>query len=361
MGIDNNFWKNKKIFITGHTGFKGSWLSLWLQSLGADLTGYSLEPNTEPNLYDVAGVENGMKSIIGDITTYEKLNEAIMSAKPEIVFHMAAQPLVRYSYENTIETFSTNVLGTVNLLESIRYLDSVKAVVNITTDKCYENKEWVWSYRENEPMGGHDPYSSSKGCAELVTSSFRRSFFSKDTYDLHGVALASVRAGNVIGGGDWSEDRLLPDLFKSINNNKSIKIRNPDSVRPWQHVLEPLSGYIQLAQKLFNDGMKYAEAWNFGPESSDMISVLDVIKKIDQYISKEVKWEIDSEKNVHEANLLMLDISKVKKQLKWKPLMTIDESLKRTAEWEEAFNNKQNMRDFTLNQIDRYQALSSSN
>jgi len=355
MVINKNFWVNKRVFVTGHTGFKGGWISLWLQSLGAQVTGYSLEPRSSPNLFQIGRVADNMTSIIGDISDYHGLATALSDAKPEIVFHMAAQPLVRYSYGNPIETFTTNVIGTVHILEALRKCSTVKALVNVTTDKCYENKEWIWSYRENESMGGRDPYSCSKACAELVTSSFRESFFSQETYEKHGLAVASVRAGNVVGGGDWSEDRLVPDIIRAINSNKSVSVRNPDSTRPWQHVLEPISGYLILAEKLCTHGMQYAEAWNFGPETGESISVLDILKKLDHLMPSGIKWNIAKDKNVHEANLLTLDISKVKKYLKWKPLLDIDKTLQLIVDWNTRYNNGADMHDFTHQQIELYQ------
>jgi CDP-glucose 4,6-dehydratase len=355
MVIEKNFWENKKVFVTGHTGFKGGWLCLWLQSLGAKVTGYSLEPGSSPNLFEIGRVADRMTSIIGDISNYHNLATALSDAKPEIVFHMAAQPLVRYSYDNPIETFTTNVIGTVHVFEAVRKCSTVKALVNVTTDKCYENKEWIWSYRENESMGGHDPYSCSKGCAELVTSSFRESFFSPEAYERHGLALASVRAGNVVGGGDWSEDRLVPDILRAVNANKSVNVRNPDSTRPWQHVLEPISGYLILAEKLFTHGMQYAEAWNFGPETGESISVLEILKKLDHLIPSGIKWTISRENNVHEAKLLTLDISKAKKYLKWKPLLDIDKTLQLIVDWNTRYNSGADMHDFTHQQIELYQ------
>ena len=269
MVVNSAFWKDKRVLLTGHTGFKGSWLSLWLQSMGAQVTGYALAPPSNPSLFDVAEVGKGMTSIIGDIGDLERLRAVFAEHKPEIVIHMAAQALVRYSYVEPVETYSTNVMGTVNLLEAVRGTDSVRAVVNVTSDKCYENREWVWGYRENEAMGGFDPYSNSKGCAELVTAAYRNSYFHPGQYKEHGVAIASGRAGNVIGGGDWADDRLIPDIMRAITQGKPVNIRNPHAIRPWQHVLEPLSGYLLLAQKLFEDGPAYAEGWNFGPNDED--------------------------------------------------------------------------------------------
>ena len=267
--MDKLFWRNKKVFLTGHTGFKGAWLSLWLQHLGAEVTGFALKPPSNPSFYDVTDISKNMVSIEGDVRDFNALKEALVNSNAEIVFHLAAQSLVRLSYENPIETYSTNIMGTVNLLEAVRNCSSVRSVVNITTDKCYENKEWLWSYRENEPLGGYDPYSSSKACSELVTSSFTNSFFNPKSYEIHGVAIATARAGNVIGGGDWSKDRLIPDILNSVINKQPVKLRNPRSVRPWQHVLEPLDGYLKLAQKLYEAGGEYSSAWNFGPKEED--------------------------------------------------------------------------------------------
>jgi len=260
--VDPSFWKGKKVYLTGHTGFKGSWLSLWLQSMGAVVKGYSLEPNTKPNLFTEANVEENMNSEFGDIRDLNQISKSMLDFNPDILIHMAAQPLVRLSYQEPVDTYTTNVIGTVNVLEAARGCPNLKAIVSVTTDKCYENNEWDWGYRENEPMGGHDPYSSSKGCAELVTSAYRRSFFNAE----NSASLASARAGNVIGGGDWADDRLIPDILKAFEKSKPVVIRNPISTRPWQHVLEPLSGYLVLAQELFENGKEYAEGWNFGPK-----------------------------------------------------------------------------------------------
>ena len=267
--MNHSFWNGKRVLMTGHTGFKGSWLSLWLQSMDAQVVGYALAPPTDPSMFEVAEIGKGMLSIIGDIRDLKHLRAVFAEHKPEIVIHMAAQPLVRYSYIEPVETYSTNVMGTVNLLEVVRNTGSVKAVMNVTSDKCYENREWAWGYRENEAMGGYDPYSSSKGCAELVTAAYRNSYFHPEKYQQHGVAIASARAGNVIGGGDWAGDRLIPDILRAITEGKAVNIRNPYAIRPWQHVLEPLYGYLQLAQKLYEEGTAYAEGWNFGPNDEN--------------------------------------------------------------------------------------------
>jgi CDP-glucose 4,6-dehydratase len=304
--VDVNFWKGKKVFLTGHTGFKGSWMSLWLQDMGALVKGYSLDVKTKPSLFEKANVAEHMQSEIGDIRNLEKLTISILSFKPEILIHMAAQPLVRLSYLEPVETYTTNVIGTVNVLEAARKCSNIKAIVSVTTDKCYENKEWEWGYRENEPMGGHDPYSSSKGCAELVTSAYRRSFFNgKDT-----ASLASARAGNVIGGGDWSDDRLIPDILRAFEKLEPVVIRNPLSTRPWQHVLEPLSGYLVLAQELFLNGDNFAEGWNFGPKDEDCKPVNWILDNMVKFWGNNASWNLDKNNNPHEAGFLKLDCSK---------------------------------------------------
>lgn len=333
LDIFDGIFKDKNILVTGHTGFKGSWLSIWLNGLGANVIGYALDPKTENDNFVVTNLTEKITDIRGDIRDYGKLKSVFHQYKPEIVFHLAAQPLVRLSYKEPRETYETNVMGTVNLCEAVRQTDSVRVVVNITSDKCYENKEWIWGYRENDPMGGYDPYSSSKGCAELVASAYRRSFFNPDEFENHKVALASVRAGNVIGGGDWSEDRLITDCIKSIKNNKIIEIRSPKAVRPWQHVLEPLSGYLLLASKLYTEPRKYVGAWNFGPEDHSIITVGDLVEKL---ISK---WGYGSwidrslNKEPHEAQLLKLDISKAIYYLGWKPRLTIDKTIEFIVDW----------------------------
>ena len=348
---NNDFWKEKKIFLTGHTGFKGSWLSLWLYSLGAKVTGYALEPPTRPSLFELCHNEEIIQSIIGDIRDKCTLREAMLKAQPDIVIHMAAQPLVRDSYKIPAETFEINVMGTVNLFEAVRHCKSVKAVVNVTTDKCYENKEWLWGYRENEPMGGHDPYSSSKACSELVTSSYRNSFFHPNRYAEHGMAIASARAGNVIGGGDWATDRLIPDCIKSLLKGRNFSIRSPYATRPWQHVLEPLSGYLLLSQKLYEDGINYAEAWNFGPNDNDARPVEWIVRKLCEKWDGNVTFEVDKSPQVHEANYLKLDCSKAKSLLKWEPHWDIETALDKVVEWYLFYRDNQNMRKICLQQI----------
>jgi CDP-glucose 4,6-dehydratase len=348
------FWQGRRVFLTGHTGFKGSWLSLWLQSLGAQVTGFALPPPTDPNLFEEAGVDQGMTSCIADVRDFNHLHSALRDAAPEVVIHMAAQPLVRQSYRDPVETYSTNVMGTVNLLESIRKTPDVRAVVVVTTDKCYENREWIWSYRENEPMGGHDPYSSSKGCAELVIAAFRASFFSPETFAEHGVAIASARAGNVIGGGDWASDRLIPDLIAGLEQGKPVSIRNPGAIRPWQHVLEPLRGYLMLAQSLFEKGPAFAEPWNFGPNDVDSRPVKWIASTLSSMFENASGWVADSAKHPHEATYLKLDISKARTMLGWNPLLSLEEALQLIVNWEHQKRKGMDMRAVTLAQIRDY-------
>lgn len=348
----NNIYKGKKVFLTGHTGFKGSWLALWLTKLGAKVCGYSLAPNTEPSMFKELDIENKIeKSIIGNILDEKELEFSISEFQPDIVFHLAAQPLVRLSYSEPILTYQTNVIGTLNVLDFSYCCPSVKAFVNITTDKCYENKEVNRGYKEDEPMGGYDMYSSSKGCVEIMSSSFRRSFLQEEgTY-----AMATARAGNVIGGGDWAEDRLLPDCVRSIDSGKKIEIRNPIAVRPWQHVLEPLSGYLLLGQKLLEEGKKYAEGFNFGPNEDSVLRVAEVAEKACKYYGKG-DVVVHKRDNLHEANLLMLNIEKAEKVLGWIPTYTADEAIKNTIEWYKHFYAKDaDMYEFTMKQIEEYE------
>lgn len=343
-------YKDKKIFLTGHTGFKGGWLALWLKSLGADVLGYSLEPNTNPSLFEVCQIDKQIKSVFGNILDVEKLEKTIKDFNPDMVFHLAAQPLVRLSYSEPVETYKTNVIGTLNVLESARKCSNVKVFVNVTTDKCYENKEVQRGYKEDEPMGGHDMYSSSKGCVEIMSASFRRSF-------LQGAkpyAMATARAGNVIGGGDWALDRLIPDCVKFINENKPIEIRNPVAVRPWQHVLEPLSGYLTLGEKLFEDGEKYAQGFNFGPNEDSVLTVADVAQRVVSFYGKG-EVVVHKKDDLHEANLLMLNIEKAKKVLSWTPTYNADEAIRETVEWYKRFYSGEKMLDFTFEQINYYQ------
>lgn len=327
-----DIYRGKHVLVTGHTGFKGSWLSFLLIELGAKVIGYALEPPTKPSHFELLKLD--MISIIGDIRDRDKLYSTFRTYKPEIVFHLAAQPLVRYSYINPVETFEINVIGTINVFEACKNTDTIRAILNITSDKCYENREWVWGYRENDAMGGFDPYSASKGCAELVTSSYRRSFFNPDDYGRkHNILLASARSGNVIGGGDWGEDRIIPDIVKAISKNKKLYIRNPDATRPWQHVLEPLSGYLVLGQRLLEGKKEFADAWNFGPSEEDLIAVKTVVDEF------KIRWDklnyeigINTEK-LHEAGLLKLDCSKAHTLLKWRPNWNFKEALDMTVTW----------------------------
>ena len=351
-----DFWRGKRVFLTGHTGFKGSWMSLWLQKLGAEVTGYSLGLPTDTSMFDVADVAKGMASILGDIRDLSTLKQAIQSARPDIVIHMAAQSLVRMSYSSPIETYSTNVMGTANVLESIRYTPEVKAAVVVTTDKCYENKEWVWGYRENEPMGGYDPYSSSKGCAELVSAAYRSSFFNKKDYKKHGVSVATVRAGNVIGGGDWARDRLIPDILKAFERKKLASLRNPKSTRPWQHVLEPIRGYLMLAEKLYTDGQSYAEGWNFGPIDSDAKAASWIADQLSIFWGGGANWVSSSiDQQEHEANYLKLDSSKANSKLGWRQSTELKGTLRDIVRWHRAFIDRADMRDETLSQIHDYE------
>jgi CDP-glucose 4,6-dehydratase len=353
------FWLGRRVLLTGHTGFKGSWLSLWLQSLGADVTGYALAPPTTPSLFDVADVSKGMTSHLGDIRDLAKLQAVFAEQQPEIVFHMAAQPLVRYSYQDPIETYSTNVMGTVNLLEAVRSTPGVKAVVNITTDKCYENKEWVWGYRENEPMGGYDPYSNSKACAELVSAAYRSSFFNADNYDEHGVAIATVRAGNVIGGGDWAQDRLIPDILAAFEQKRKVEIRNPHAVRPWQHVMEPLRGYITLAEHLFERGPSFGEGWNFGPNDEDAKPVGWIVEKMAELWGANAQWQVDAGDHPHETHYLKLDISKAQSRIDWYPVLRLKDALVLITDWTKQCQAGVNMRQLTLAQLHTYQSLTN--
>ena len=346
------FWNGKKVFLTGHTGFKGSWLSLWLQSLGADVTGFALQPATNPNLFEVAKVAEGMTSIISDIRNQYSLQKAMQVAKPDVVIHMAAQALVRFSYAEPVETYATNVMGTVNVLESSRYVSSVKAILVVTTDKCYENREWLWGYREDEPLGGYDPYSSSKACAELVTSAYRRSFF-KD----NGVAVASARAGNVIGGGDWTSDRLVPDILRAFEANRPVIIRNPHSTRPWQHVLEPLSGYLTLAERLFSEGQAFAESWNFGPIDGETQTVKWIVEHMASIWGHAANWQQDDSITHHEANYLKLEISKARSRLDWRPVLRLQDALALVIDWSKQRQTGADMGKFTLAQIQAFQSL----
>ena len=351
--MNSNFWQGKKVFITGHTGFKGSWLSLWLQLLGAEVLGYSLPAPTEPSLFELAMVGKGMTSAIGDVRDLEHLVQTIQDFQPEIVFHLAAQPLVRYSYENPVETYGVNIMGTVHLLEAVRRVGTVRSLINITSDKCYENREWVWGYREQEPMGGYDPYSSSKGCAELVTAAYRSSFFPSEST----TAIATARAGNVIGGGDWSSDRLIPDILRAIHQQQTIIIRNPHAIRPWQHVLDPLAGYLLLAEKLYSGSGDFRSGWNFGGSDRDTQPVAWIVDQmLEIWGDAGVRWECDrpsseSLPQPHEANYLKLDCAKAKAHLGWEPKLNLTTALDWVVQWTKAWAIGSHMGEFTKQQI----------
>ena len=352
--VRREFWHNKRVFITGHTGFKGGWLALWLHSLGASVFGYSLQPNTRPSLFERARIAHTLNHRIGDIRDVSAVAAAIKDSKPEIVFHLAAQSLVRQSYSDPLETYATNVLGTAHVLDAVRHESSIRAVVVVTSDKCYENLETGKAYREADPMGGRDPYSSSKGCAELVTSAYRASFFQRAT---SGVALASARAGNVIGGGDWSADRLIPDVYRAAVMQRPVSIRNPKAVRPWQHVLEPVAGYIMLAEALCNRPADFAAGWNFGPLESDTLPVEEVMNRLVRRWGAGLRWESDTGAHPHEAQLLRLDSTKARRALGWETRLDIDEALSWTVDWYRASLEEADMQAFTLDQIARYQRL----
>ena len=341
--LEQEFWKNKRVYLTGHTGFKGGWLSLYLQSMGAIVKGYALTPATMPNLFTEAKVADKIESEIGNIANLEQLQASMLSFNPDILIHLAAQPLVRLSYKEPLETYETNVMGTLKVLESAKHCPNLKSIVSVTTDKCYENKEWHWGYREDEALGGHDPYSSSKACAELVTSAYRRSFLQEK-----GIGIATARAGNVIGGGDWSYERLIPDMLKAFEKKQAVIIRNPKSIRPWQHVLEPLSGYLILAQRLYESPQEYAEAWNFGPQDEDA-------KPVDWILDKmHIPWQLDGNIQPHEAGFLKLDISKAKARLNWQPIWHLEQTLERIIQWHQAWLNKEDMTKRCLEEIEQY-------
>lgn len=347
--VQSEFWRGRRVFVTGHTGFKGSWLTLWLQSLGAEVCGFALLPPTNPSLFEVARVGAGLHFVVGDVRSLAAVNAAMADFQPEVVMHLAAQSLVRASYHQPVDTYATNVMGTVHVLESARRVASVRCVVNVTTDKCYDNRDWVWPYREDEPMGGHDPYSSSKGCAELVTAAYRASFMREG-----GVALATARAGNVIGGGDWATDRLVPDVLRAFDAGEPVQLRHPAAVRPWQHVLEPLSGYLHLAQCLWEQGDSVAEGWNFGPQADDARPVQWIVEQLARRWGAGARWQVADGIHPHEAHALKLDISKAQCRLGWRPRWDLAMALEHTLRWHQAWRSGQDMRAFCLHQIAQY-------
>jgi CDP-glucose 4,6-dehydratase len=356
--MDGAFWMNKRVLVTGHTGFKGSWLCMWLASMGAEVTGYALSPPTIPSLYGLCGVHSIVHSNEGDVRDKDRLRQCMMDSNPDIVIHMAAQPLVRASYLDPLTTFETNVMGTANLLDAVRHAakqgKAVRCVVNVTTDKCYENKEWHWGYREMDSLGGYDPYSNSKACSELLTASYRSSFFLPAEYSRHGVALATARAGNVIGGGDWAADRLIPDFIRSLMKGESVTIRNPRAIRPWQHVLEPLGGYLLLAQRLYEKGPSYGESWNFGPHDPDAREVEWVVGKLCAKWGQGADYVLDASPSCHEAYFLKLDCSKARARLGWEPRWSLEHALDKVAEWYKAYLNGGDMKAVCINQIKEY-------
>jgi len=369
LAMNPAFWKYKKVLITGHTGFKGSWLSLWLQQLDAKVIGYALPPPTQPSLFALANVAQNMTSIHGDVRDYEAVKSTLAEHRPEIVIHMAAQPLVRYSYEHPLETYATNVMGTAHVLEAVRQTKSVKAVIVVTSDKCYQNNEWDWGYRENDALGGHDPYSNSKACAELVTAAYRSSYFNSAWAQTtcppylnahHSAALASVRAGNVIGGGDWAQDRLVPDVMNALMERRTPMIRNPAAVRPWQHVLEPLHGYLMLAERLWEEGAAFAEAWNFGPDAEAARPVAWIVQKLAEMWGSSYKYTTEAAAQPHETHSLYLDYSKARNRLDWAPHLTLVTALEWVVEWHRAYVRKADMRAVAITQIVRYQNMTSS-
>jgi CDP-glucose 4,6-dehydratase len=360
MAMNPDFWRGKKVLVTGHTGFKGGWLSLWLQKMGAQVTGLSLPAPTTPSLFEMARVGTGMNSVMADIRDLAAVRDVFAQCQPEIVFHLAAQPLVRYSYTAPVETYATNVMGSVHVLEAIRLTPGVRAVVNITSDKCYENREWPWGYRENDPMGGYDPYSNSKGCAELVSAAYRNSYFNPADYPRHGVALATVRAGNVIGGGDWAADRLIPDILRAIEAGVPVNIRSPHAIRPWQHVLEPLDGYLSLAEKLYSEGCTYAEGWNFGPADDDAKPVQWIVEHLTRAWGEGASWQLDPQPQPHEAHYLKLDCSKARLQLGWQPRWNLARALQSIIDWHKGYLAEESMRDLSVRQINDYLATANT-
>ena len=355
--MNREFWEDKTVLLTGHTGFKGSWLSIWLEKLGANVIGLSKDVPTTPSLFELSKISDNIRSIIDDIKNFDKVDEIVKNHKPEIVIHMAAQSLVRKSYQDPADTFSTNIMGTVNLLEAVRISEDTRVFINVTSDKCYANDGTVSTFTEDSPMGGYDPYSSSKGCSELVTAAYRNSFFNTDSFENHGLSLASVRAGNVIGGGDWAQDRLIPDVIRGISKKTAISIRNPNSVRPWQFVLDPLQGYISLAENMWSNGKQFAESWNFGPDENDCKPVRWILEKISSEWNEELVWEEDIKNNPHEANLLRLDCTKAKERLGWRSRLNLENSISWTINWYKEYLLGSDMREVTRRQIEEYMSL----
>jgi CDP-glucose 4,6-dehydratase len=355
--LDRSFWKGRNVFVTGHTGFKGSWLSLWLNSLEARVTGYALDPPTQPNLFEQARLADSVRSIRADIRDFGRLKTALAECRPTVIIHMAAQSVVRRGYEDPIDTYSSNVMGTVHLLEALRQLKQPCVVVNVTSDKCYENREWVWGYRENEPMGGRDPYSNSKACAELVTTAYRESFFPVASIKSHRIGLASVRAGNAIGGGDWTSNQLIPDLMRAFLTAQPCCIRNPFAIRPWQFVLEPLRGYLMLAERLSESPELFSSAWNFGPAEGDAKTVSWIADELARLWGGRASWRLDSASHPHEAHLLKLDTSKASDGLDWRPMLPLEKALSWIVEWYCAFKAGGDLLRLTQTQIERYQEL----
>jgi CDP-glucose 4,6-dehydratase len=357
--MNTNFWRGKRVFLTGHTGFKGSWMCLLLDQLGASVTGYSQDPPTRPSLFQLARIGDGIESVCGDVRDLVHLTRSLQVARPEIVIHMGAQALVRRSYREPVETFSTNVLGTVNLLEAVRQTGGIRAVVNVTTDKCYQNREMMWGYRENEPVGGHDPYSASKACAELVTEAYRKSFFNVAPQVDVQVAIGSARAGNVIGGGDWAEDRLIPDFIRACESGRVIEIRSPTAIRPWQHVLEPISGYLTLAERLHDDGLAFAEAWNFGPHDRDAQPVRYIVNTLTELWGEGAAWKLSAGEHPHEAHYLKLDCSKANNRLGWFPRSNLDTALQWIVDWHKRVRIGDDARAVSIEHIDQFLSLES--
>jgi CDP-glucose 4,6-dehydratase len=358
--LNRSFWNGRRVFVTGHTGFKGSWLCLWLHALGADVTGYSLDPPTQPNLFEQANVANCVRSIRGDIREFAALKSALAECNPAVVLHMAAQSVVKRGYDDPIETYSSNVMGTVHLFEALRQISKPCVVVNVTSDKCYANREWVWGYREDEPMGGRDPYSNSKGCAELVTTAYRESFFSAAAIERHGIAVASARAGNAVGGGDWTSDQLIPDLMRAFLAGKPCMIRNPSAFRPWQFVMEPLRGYLTLAERLAEDPSGVASGWNFGPGEGDAKPVSWIADHLMRSWGQDAAWSQDPATHPREAHALKLDISKASVCLDWHPVIPLTRTLEWIVEWYRAFQSGADLRKLTEAQIERYEGLLNS-